>query len=71
MKFRRDRSSRWDVKGCKKISESDSVNVKCNCDHTTNFAVLMQVTPSKVNLHLTYCFHLVSTIIIIISLEYL
>ncbi|XP_070554179.1 adhesion G protein-coupled receptor L3-like isoform X2 [Ptychodera flava] len=37
----------WSSYGCQ-VSRSSSVSIQCNCNHTTNFAVLMRVVPFEV-----------------------
>ena len=39
--------SYWSDYGCTKTEDSESYTV-CECNHTTNFAILMQVTDLQV-----------------------
>jgi len=39
---------RWTQNGCKKVNETND-HVICQCDHLTNFAILMDVTQTQQN----------------------
>ena len=40
--------AKWSRRGCKKVFENEE-EVKCECDHLTNFALLMDVSQTGAN----------------------
>ena len=41
-------SATWSRRGCQKVFENDE-EVKCECDHLTNFALLLDVSQTAAN----------------------
>ncbi|XP_048576446.1 uncharacterized protein LOC5501722 isoform X2 [Nematostella vectensis] len=47
--FRQSSAGNWSSSGCKMTSDPDERLAQCECDHLTNFAILMQVHEFKID----------------------